>query len=416
MLDVEDRFVIKDMFRQGVSVSEIARRTGHDRKTVRNAINTPLLAPKPPRTPRRCKIDPFIPYLQKRVAIGVLNAHKLYTEIIAQGYPGRETQVRDWVAQQRQPKPTAATVRFETQPGEQAQVDWAHFGLINTAGTSQRLYAFLMTLGWSRTLFVEFTTAMDATRWLRCHQHAFAYFGGVPRKMLHDNLKTAVVDRGADGKPHWNKLYLDFANHYGFSPQACAPYRAQTKGKVENAVAYVRGNFWTGLEFSDLADLNRKALVWLNDVANKRVHGTTHQVPFDRLAAEGLQRLRIPPYDTSVTTSRRSSRDCLISYGGNLYSVPASYAAQQLTIKITEAGDLIVLDVTGSEVARHKLSSGKNQRVMVQEHYQGLIGPSKQLAVVGAIQITAQLSDLRLSAPQVETRSLAIYEQLLELS
>ena len=123
---------------------------------------------------------------------------------------------------------------------------------------------------------------------------------------------------------HWHPKYLDFAAYYGFTPRACQPYRAQTKGKVEAGVHYVRINFWPGLSYTGLADLNQQAVSWLDTVANVRIHGTTGQVPFDRLPLEGLlPLLGKPDYDTALVSTRRSSADCFISYGGNFYSVPA---------------------------------------------------------------------------------------------
>lgn len=129
----------------------------------------------------------------------------------------------------------------------------AVFGTLQQHARQQRLYAFVMTLGWSRMLYLEFTFSTDLAWWLRCHQHAFAYFGGVPREVLHDNLKTAVLARDGAGGIHWQPRYLDFAQYYGFQPRACQPYRAQTKGKVENSIKYIRGNFWPGLQLTDLA-------------------------------------------------------------------------------------------------------------------------------------------------------------------
>lgn len=270
MLTVEDRFMIKDLYRAGVSVSDIARRTGHDRKTVRRSIAAPVLPAQPPtRAPRPCKIDPYVPYLQQRLALGVFNARKLFAELQQRGYPGRESQVRAWVQVRRPPTVPTATLRFETAPGEQAQCDWGHFGAIRAAGVQRRLYGFIMTLGFSRVMYLEFTLSLDMAWWLRCHQHAFAYFGGVPRTVLHDNLKSAVLGRDPDGTIRWNPRYLDFAAHVGFTPRACAPYRPQTKGKVENGVGYVRRNFWVGLEFRDLADLNGQSVAWLDGTANQ---------------------------------------------------------------------------------------------------------------------------------------------------
>ena len=415
MLCVEDRFMIKDLFRAGVSISEIARRTGHDRKTVRQALQAPLLLGLRPRPPRSRKIDPFLSYLEQRVTLGVLNARKLFHEIQLQGYRGRETQVRAWVQAHRPPPLTQATVRFETLPGEQAQVDWGHFGTIQHQGVQRKLYAFLMTLGFSRVMYLEFTVSVDTAWWLRGHQHAFAYFGGMPRQVLHDNLKSAVLARDATGTVQWNPRYLDFATQLGFSPRACAPYRAQTKGKVENGVGYVRKNFWPGLVYTDLPDLNRQALGWLDTVANQRVHGTTGVMPFSRLAAEQLAPWpSCPPYDTSVIVGRRSSRDCLVSYDGNFYSVPAAYAQQDLVVKATEAGEVLILTAQGREIARHALAQGHGHRIIVPAHYADLPRTSRPPARSQALQVVVSAADLHTGAPQVEIRPLAAYEAVLE--
>jgi len=139
MLLVEDRFVIQDLYRTGVSLSEIARRTGHDRKTIRRVLAEPLVRLPAPRAARPTKLDPFRAYLASRLAAGVLNARKLYGELQQRGYAGRETQVRAFVAAQRPPPVPRATVRFETLPGAQAQCDWGHFGTIQHAGVQRRL-------------------------------------------------------------------------------------------------------------------------------------------------------------------------------------------------------------------------------------------------------------------------------------
>jgi transposase len=416
MLNVEERFMIKELHRQGINISEISRRTGHDRKTIRAVINGPLTPPQKERKPRARKIDPFVPYLEERIGQGILNAQKLYQEILAKGYTGKDRAVRAFVQPYREERRRQATVRFETEPGHQAQVDWGSFGTIEYYGRQRRLYAFVMTLGWSRAMYLEFTISAEAAWWLRCHLHAFHYFDGAPREVLHDNLKTAVLTRTADGKIHWHPGYLDFAHYYGFSPRACRPYRAQTKGKVESGIKYVRGNFWPGLVYSDLADLNRQALQWLDTVANVRVHGTTQEVPFERLVKEDLQPLSgKADYDTSRISYRRSTKDCLVSYEGNYYSVPFVHAQQQLMLKETESGELFIFTLDGLEVARHFLALGRHQRVLVASHYDGLAMVSNQKKQAGAVQRPAQAHfDQVLHSPQVEERSLAHYEQWLE--
>lgn len=407
MLSVEERYMIKDLHRKGVSISEIARRTGHDRKTVRRAIQSPLEV-RQTRAPRPRKIDPYIEYLEQRMGEGVYNAHKLFGEIQARGYPGGETQVRAYV-QPCRPRRVGeqATVRFETEPGQQAQVDWGHFGYVEIEGKRQRLYAFVMTLGWSRAMYLEYTTSLDTGWFLRCHQHAFAYFGGIPREVLHDNLKSAVLSRDEEGNIHWNPRYLDFALAYGFRPRACHPYRAQTKGKVESGVRYVRVNFWPGVHFRDVHDLNQQALTWLDTVANRRLHATTGETPFHRLAQEGLQPLPAGCYDTSIVTMRRSSKDCLVSYNGNYYSVPAAYARQTLMLKETETGDLVVVNRVGEVIAQHRLLVGRRERSIDPTHYAALRAaridapPGLPLGIVAA-------------APQVEVRPLSVYAAAVE--
>lgn len=417
MLSVEERFVIKDLHRRGLSVSEIARRTGHDRKTIRKTINEPVTPAPRPRQVRCRKIDPYVPYLAARVDAGVLNARKLYQEIREMGYPGKETQVRSWVQPYREQQQSQAVMRFETEPGQQAQVDWAHFGYIEHHGKRRRLYGFVMTLGWSRAMYLEFTVSTNMACWLRCHVHAFHYLGGVTREILHDNLKTAVVHHASDGTIRWNAQYLDFADYYGFTPRACRPYRAQTKGKVESGVRYVRGNLWPGLYHTGLSNLNDQGVGWLNRVANVRIHGTTGIVPFDRLPHEGLLPIHDKPdYDTSVIDHRQCSRDCLISYEGNFYSVPAQYAKKRVMIKVSESGELSVLNQEGEIIAWHRLAAGSNQRIVVAEHYEGIhLGPRRRDRP-GAVQISA--FDLRPiswpDAPTVEVRPLGVYQDLVE--
>jgi transposase len=418
MLKVEDRFMIKDLYRNGVTISDIARTTGHDRKTVRAALKGPVNPTPQKRKAKAGKLDPFVPYLQKRMEEGVFNCNKLFDEIRRQGYQGGKSLVKTFVQPYREARRQEATVRFETRPGEQAQVDWAHFGYIEHRRRRRRLYLFVMALGWSRSLYMEYTASVDAAIWLRCHVHAFCYFGGVPRVVLHDNLKTAVLERDADGRIVWNARYLDFADYYGFSPRACRPYRAQTKGKVESGIRYVRGNFWPGLQFVDLADLNRQAWDWLDNTANLRVHGTTGEVPFDRLPLEELLPLDgKPDYDTCLITFRRSSKDCFVSYDGNYYSVPADYARKTLQVKETEDSQLIILDTQDGEIARHRLVEGCNLRVAVAAHYAHLRCASRPARRRGAIQIPAPQDELFLpAAPEVEARPLVWYDEILEVT
>jgi transposase len=418
MLNVESRFMIKDLRRKGVTISEIARRTGYDRKTIRAVLKGPVSPTPQKRRAKRSKLDPFIPHLKKRIDDGVLNCTKLLDEIQKQGYQGGKSLVKNFVQPYREARRQAATVRYETEPGEQAQVDWGYFGFIEYNGRRHRLYAFVMTLGWSRALYIEFTVSVDTATWLRCHIHAFAYFGGVPKIVLHDNLKTAVVDRAADGTIHFNERYLDFAGYYGFTPKACQPYRAQTKGKVESGVRYVRINFWPGLRFLDLVDLNRQGQDWLDFTANVRIHGTTGEVPFTRLPLEHLQStLGKPAYDTSLVSFRRASKDCFVSYAGNYYSVPSQYVRMTLKLKETVTGQLLILNAQDEIVSEHRLVAGHNQRIAVAAHYANIGQGERPAKRPTAIQI-APADSLRglPAAPDVESRPLSWYDQLAEVA
>lgn len=411
MLNLEERFMIWEMRRKGLSISAIARQTGRDRKTIRKIIATGVQAPRRQRKKKTTKLSAYESYLQRRIGEGVLNTRKLLVELKARGYQGGLTQLIRYVQPYRTSRDERAVMRFETEPGEQAQVDWSHFGGLVCEGRQQRLYGFVMTLGYSRMTYLEFTTRTDITTWLRCHQHAFDYFSGVPRELLHDNLKTSVLSRGAGGKVQWNPRYLDFALSYGFAPYPCRPYRAQTKGKVERTIGYVKQNFWVGMTFVDLDDLNRQARVWIETVANVRLHGTTGEQPVKRMADECLQPLPGHPFDTSLVSHRRASRDCLVHYRGNAYSVPARHAQQMLLLKETEDGRLCVYTAQQELVAEHHLMSGRFQRSVIAAHYEGLPLAAPRLHRVGARQVSPYLREL---APEVEARPLSLYAQLLE--
>jgi transposase len=413
MLGVETRFMIKELYRKGLSISEIARQTGHDRKTVRKAINGELIVKrKPAPMPRPRKLDAYTDYLQQRMGEGVYNARKLYREIQERGYTGGVTQVILYVQPFRPPRQERATVRFETEPGQQAQVDWGNFRYERPDGAEKSLYCFVMALGWSRAMYVEFTVQGDTVSFIRCHLHAFAYFGGVPREMLHDNLKSAVIRREADGTIHFNERYLDFALATGFAPKPHRPYRPQSKGKVESGVRYVEGNFWTGLHFEDVDDINAQARVWLDTVANPRVHGTTGERPFDRLPLEGLQPLPDRPFDTSIISYRRAGRDCLVRYQNNSYSVPAAWAGQTLLVRETEDRRIVVVDAAGEVIADHALLRGHHHWSVNPSHYAGL-----PAAVSRPPRVHLAFQDgTNRAAPEVEQRPLSVYAQLVEVS
>jgi transposase len=403
MVKGEEWFMIKDMYRQGLSIAEISRRTGRDRKTVRKVIRStgPPLGRKG--WSRPSKLDPFKGYLVTRMSQGVFNAEKLMGEIKRMGYEGRISILREFIHPFRESHREVATQRFETPPGKQAQVDWAHFGVIDHHGQRRKLSCFVMTLGYSRAMYCEFTVSQDLETFERCHIHAFRYFGGVPDEILYDRVKTVVFYQHPDGSIHWNPAFGDFAHYYGFTPRLCPPYRAQTKGKVEASIKYIRGNFFQGLFLTSLADLNQMALEWLNETANSRVHGTTKEVPFHRLAEEKLTPVDPrPDYDTSYISWRQVTKDSFISYKGNRYSVPSRHNLRRVLVKETPQG-MLELYVGRLKVASHRIEYRRGMVVALPEHLPSHPMPKRKF------RLEPRWQNL---FPEVETRSLQIYEEV----
>ncbi|MGB9721726.1 MAG: IS21 family transposase [bacterium] len=282
---------------------------------------------------------------------------------------------------------------------------------------ARKLYCFSMVLGYSRTLYIEFTHDMSLATLLACHIHAFEYFGGVPKEILYDNMKQVVLFRDANGKPHFQPQFLDFARYYGFLPKLCAPGRPKTKGKIENGIGYVKGNFLQGEVFKNPDDANGRGWSWLNTVANIRVHGTTGEIPFERLKQENLIALPEKPYDTTERVKVRPNRDLLVSYKGNRYSVPYLFARKELILCDDHRGELKVY--CGNDlVCCHKLYFGRGKTFIKPDHYPKRYIPRVSAPryggprSVGEILRTLYPALVSIAeAPEVEKRSLAVYEQ-----
>lgn len=283
------------MARQGHGVREISRTLGLSRNTVRKYLRDDAAPCKATRTERAHKLDPHKAYLIARINAAKphrLPATVLMSEIKAQGYQGGLTRLRMFLLEQylaeRKPEPL---VRFETPAGQQMQVDWIVF-----RRGAHPLSAFVATLGFSRASFVEFVCDEKLETLLRCHEAAFDYFGGVAREALYDNMKTVVLERNAygEGQHRFHPTFLDFAQHHGFTPRLCKPYRAKTKGKVERFNGYLRRSFYNPMAsrlamsgvLLDAATANAEVRSWLSDTANARTHGTTGKIPAQELANE----------------------------------------------------------------------------------------------------------------------------------
>lgn len=227
-----------------------------------------------------------------------------------------------------------------------------------------------MILGYSRMRYIEFVTDMSTTTLIKCHINAFRYFGGYPEEILYDNMKQVVVKRMMkQSESELNKQFEDFAGFYGYKPILCRPYRGQTKGKVERTVRYVRENFMVGVKYNSLEHLNSQAHAWCNKI-NAKVHGTTNERPIDRLPVENLMPLK-REYIMDKINLRRVEKDCLISYAGNKYSVPAEYVGRDVTVIVLD--HMLAAYFEGKQIALHKLSYSKNTFNVNKEHYKSMI-------------------------------------------
>lgn len=319
--------LLRHYLEQGTSKSALARQLGVSRDTVHRWIRDGDLdrdlAAEPmqygPRPPVPTKLDAYKAIIETRLAAyPELSAVRLLDEIRAAGYTGGYSQLKAFVQRVRPTPPPEPVIRFETPAGRQAQVDFARFRF--AWGVR---YALLVVLGYSRLLWCRFYPRQDMATLIDGLEDAFVAFGGVPQELLFDQMKAVITRdlRLEGGTLVRNAEFLRFAHHWGFTPRSCRPYRAQTKGKVERPVRYLRGNFVYGRTFLHDADLDQQRQAWLDRVANIRVHGTTRERPRDRFDREErflLQPLAGRRYTSLVverptrTPTRRTPRPMVV--------------------------------------------------------------------------------------------------------
>jgi transposase len=356
---------------KGMSFAEIARKYHLDPRTVKKYALSETKPVYKLSQPRPSKLDPYKQQIDVWLEEAAYSAARILEKLSEQGFEGKYSIVKEYVRGQKKDLEDKATVRFETMPGLQGQVDWAFFEdhIVLESGKPKKLYCFLMVLGYSRMRYIEFVTDMSTNTLIRCHQNAFRYFNGYPEEILYDNMKQVVVKRLLRQEDSTlNRQFEDFAGFYGFKPILCRPYRGQTKGKVERTVAFVRDNFMTGIRYSSLDDLNGQAIAWCNKV-NGKVHNTTGEIPFERLGKERLNPLS-RQYLIDKINLRRVEKDCLISYAGNKYSVPAEYVGKD--VAVVGLDNMLAAYFEGKQIALHKISYQKKDMVVNPSHYRRL--------------------------------------------
>lgn len=361
---------------QGLTVTQIARVLGLDPKTVAKWIQVKNYRPRAT-SPRTSKLDPFKSQVVRLLESHPYSATQVFQRLREEGYGGGFSILKDYVRKVRPVrKPAFLTLSFE--PGECAQVDWGEYGSVNVGNTRRRLSFFVMVLCYSRLMYLEFTVSQTLEHFLNCHQNAFQYFGGVVKKVMLDNLKTAVLQRLVGEAPVFNPRYLDFSRHCGFDIVACNVGKGNEKGRVENGVGYVKKNFLNGLDIPDFSAVNPAARQWLESIANVRNHGEMHERPIDRFQIEksALSPLPARPYDVAVIRLSRASNRFRITLDTNRYSVPSEYASTRLTLKAYP--EHLVIYHRDKLIARHVRSYDRHQDFENPDHPRELLAQRRK--------------------------------------
>ena len=334
MIDYETFARIKHLHEmKGLNAAQIARELCLDERTVRGRLEAKQFLPRKS-VQRPSKLDPFKDTVVKMVESFPYSASQILQRIKEEGFTGGYTAVKKFVRKVR-PKREKAYLTLAFAPGECAQVDWGSYGSVRVGETMRRLSFFVMVLCYSRQIYVEFTVSQTMEHFLACHQNAFTAFGGVPARIMVDNLKSAVLKHARGEAPIYNTRYLDFARHNGFTISACGVAKGNEKGRVENGVGYVKKNFLAGAELPDFVAINPAARIWLDTIANDRIHGETRRKPAEMLLTERphLGPLPLHPYDIAAVSCMRASSQFRVALDSNRYSVPARFAGQLLTMK-----------------------------------------------------------------------------------
>ena len=401
----------------GMTVSGVARATGLDRKTVRRCLRQVRWQAYRRPAKREALLAPHRGWLLERAAQVGYSARILYQELCSErGFEGGYGTVRDAVRPLRLETTAAALTqcRFETEPGEQAQADWGQVRVLFGSQIAE-VHIFVMTLGYSRRGWAEGYEHERMESLLAAHEHGFEHFGGVTREILYDRMRT-VIQGEREGKKRWNPTFKAFAEYWGFEPRVCRPYRAQTKGKVESGVKYVKRNFLPGREFRDLEDFNAQLAAWQAEVADRRIHGTTHEPPIERFAREANALTPLADragFLAAMPRPRVVAEDWLVSIDTNRYSVP--WRLIGATVEVFQVGGHWQIRHRGVVVAEHAMLPGRHQLSVNPEHGPGAVARNaRQRYAETAKLVSLEPAGAGERFNPVEQRDLAIYEQILE--
>lgn len=354
-----------------LSAHQIAQALSIDVKTVNRWLVTPGYQARQG-SKRSSKLDPY-----KKLIIAWLETHpysatQIYQRLKESGFDGGITIVTDYVRRVR-PTPAPAFLKLSFEPGEAAQVDWGEWGSVTVGNTRRRLSFFVMVLCYSRLMYLEFTVSQTMEHFLGCHQRAFEAMGRIPEKVMVDNLRSAVLKRLMGEAPIFNPRYRDFADHYGFSIVACAVGKGNEKGRVENAVGYVKKNLLNGLDIPSFDALNAAAKIWMDTIANVRIHGETRERPIDRYQQEVQQLHALPavPFDIGTVHQLRANNQFRVTLDTNRYSIPAEYASQRVILKAYP--DRLFIFYQDKLIAQHVRCYDRHRDFELSDHPKALL-------------------------------------------
>jgi transposase len=377
MIDYQTFHQIRQLHDQEhLSPAQVAQALQLDERTVAKWIHCKKYEPRE-RARRTSKLDPHKGTITRLLAAHPYTGRQLLQRLRDSGYTGGYSILKAYVRQVRPPQqPAFLTLQFA--PGQCAQVDWGSAGFLPVGNTRRRLSFFVMVLCYSRRMYVEFTLAQTQEHFLACHQHAWEYFNGVVAEVMVDNCKTAVRSHPLGLPAVLHPRYRDFAQHYGFEVKACGVRKPNQKGRVEKAVGYVKHNFLAGLEPASLEALNAAARLWLDQVANVRVHGETHQVPQQVFAEEQphLRALTARTYDLGTLHSVTVSSRCRVTLDTNHYSVPPALAGKTLVLKAYP--DRLCLYYQDQLITEHVRRYERHRDFEKPEHVEELLAQRRQ--------------------------------------
>lgn len=363
MVDYETFCQIRDhLGRQQLSVAQTARALALHPRTVAKWAAVDQFSARAG-TPRASKLDAFKGQIVRWLDTHPYSAQQIFQRLGEAGYEGGISIVKDYVHRIR-PRHQEAFLKLDFAAGEAAQVDWGEWGTIGVGSTRRRLSFFVMVLCYSRRMYLEFTVSQKMEFFLACHENAFAIFGGVPQRLVGQ-------------APVFNPKYLAFSKHWGFKISPCNVRAGQEKGRVENGVGFVKKNLLAGLELPDFAAMQPAATVWVNTVADVRLHRQTHQRPIDRFEDERAHLLALNPagFDLARVCTVRATKQFRVPLDSNHYTVPSRYAGLRLTLK-AHADRVCIYD--GEQlIARHARSMDRHQHIEDPDHERQLLAQRK---------------------------------------